>query len=77
MISYQVDYWSFNSVYEGEFIKDKPHGFGRMITSEAESVIGFFERGAPSGLVMYIDHLYHKVFEGVVTNSPLNIENSC
>jgi hypothetical protein len=48
-----------------------------MITSEAESVIGFFERGAPSGLVLYIDRLYHKVFEGVVTNSPLNIENSC
>ena len=48
-----------------------------MITSEGECIIGYFEKGAPSGLVIYNDISYTRVFEGVVVNSPMTLINSC
>ena len=74
---YKVDYWSFNSIYEGEIVNDQPHGFGRLITSEGECIIGYFVDGKPQGQTVMID-LYHKiVFQGVVCNSPMTFEVSC
>ena len=38
-----LDYWEYNSLYEGELLDGVPHGFGRLITSKAESIIGYFD----------------------------------
>ena len=32
----EVDYWTFNSIYEGQLIYGIPNGFGRLITARGE-----------------------------------------
>ena len=78
IIQLQIDYWEFNSIYEGEVCSNGiPNGFGRLITSEGEQVIGYFKHGRPHGKVIYVDSDQIIVFEGLVANSPISLETSC
>jgi len=42
-------FWPDGTKYEGDFLRDKPHGYGRKIFANGEYYEGYFKDGKANG----------------------------